>query len=202
LLASIALCLATTVILKMHLGPSTKVRRPAYALVTLLPLLWLLTVTMTAGTEKIFSNDPKIGFLTASAAAMVSNHALALNYRLDAVVTGLFMLMVAIIFLCSAREWVLLLARHKLAELKETPAIWLPEYAVAEARPFHLFSLFLLGLMLLKELSGEAAMERARPANVARGCAHSKLAVTSKARRREIYLQVTEKRFKGINRCC
>src|SRR5258705_1113644 len=51
LLASIALCLATTVILKMHLGDRP---RPAFALVTLIPLMWLLSVTMTAGVQKIF----------------------------------------------------------------------------------------------------------------------------------------------------
>src|SRR5205085_1425107 len=58
MLAAIALCLVTTVILKMHLAPATelspKVRRPAYALITFIPLLWLLAVTMTAGYEKIF----------------------------------------------------------------------------------------------------------------------------------------------------
>jgi carbon starvation protein len=202
LLASIALCLATTVVLKMHLPPTSERRRPAFALVTFLPLLWLLTVTMTAGLEKIFSADPKIGFLSGSAAVMLTNHALALNYRLDAVVTGTFLLMTALIFLGSAREWILLLARHKLANLKETPAVWLPEYVVAEARPFHLFSLFMLGFMLVKELSGEAAMDRAHQPDMVCGCADSKLAKTPVARRREIYLQTTEKRFKGINRCC
>src|SRR5665213_273024 len=122
LLASIALCLGTTVILKMHLPSPPKRGQPAFALITLLPLLWLLTVTITASVEKIFSADPKIGFLSASAAAMGTNHALALNYRLDALVTGLFLVLVALIFLCSVREWILLLARRKLAALKETPA--------------------------------------------------------------------------------
>src|SRR5205807_2069473 len=79
-------CLATTIILKMQLKPAAEkaagtaqplasaaahpaaVRRPAYALVTLLPLLWLLAVTMTAGLEAIFHHEsnparPRIGFL-------------------------------------------------------------------------------------------------------------------------------------------
>ncbi len=68
LLASIALCLATTVILKMQLSPrdkqTTRVRKPSFALITLLPLVWLLTVTMTAGWQKIFHEDTRIGFLS------------------------------------------------------------------------------------------------------------------------------------------
>src|SRR6266540_802271 len=73
LLASIALCLATTVILKMQLaqsppgkgqiprtadaqnsmtdGQGFNVGRPVFALVSLVPLVWLLSVTMTAGVQ-------------------------------------------------------------------------------------------------------------------------------------------------------
>jgi carbon starvation protein len=212
LLASIALCLATTIVLKMQLAPQSealgqKPGRPIFALITLLPLLWLLAVTMTAGVEKIFSADPLIGFLSGAAKAMATNRELAFNYRLDAIVTGVFLIMVALIFLFSLREWVLLLARRKLAGLRETPPVWLPEYAVAEGRPFHLFHLLLLALLLIKELSGEAAMERARRSESA--CAGDgpvanapNAGQTKKARQRQIYLQVAEKRFNGVNRCC
>src|SRR6185503_13524982 len=70
LLASIALCLATTVILKMQLAPANQSegttppsRKPWFALVTLIPLVWLLAVTFTAGVQKIAHPDPRIGFL-------------------------------------------------------------------------------------------------------------------------------------------
>lgn len=68
MLAAIALCLGTTIILKMQLqskvqGPRSKVGKPSLVLVTLIPLAWLLAVTFTAGAEKIWSPDPRIGFL-------------------------------------------------------------------------------------------------------------------------------------------
>ncbi len=69
LLAAIALCLGTTIILKMHLGRSkvegreSRAKKPAFTLITLIPLVWLVAVTFTAGVQKIFHPDPRIGFL-------------------------------------------------------------------------------------------------------------------------------------------
>src|SRR5207245_7071147 len=71
MLAAIALCLGTTILLKMGLATAqpevqstkSKVGRPALAFITLVPLVWLLAVTMTAGVQKIFHSDPRIGFL-------------------------------------------------------------------------------------------------------------------------------------------
>jgi carbon starvation protein len=248
LLASIALCLATTVILKMQLAkpaasdndaaPQTPARRgrPIFALVTLLPLLWLLTVTMTAGTEKIFHSDPKIGFLAAmrgidqklpalqaavetakragDAAAIAAaeqalraSTAMRFNAQLDTVVAAVFMVMVGLIFLLSAREWILLLARRKVAQLKETAPVWLPAYAVTEAGSPRVLGLFALVLTLAKELSGEAAVERAKSPAVetCSVCDHTDNAPQSsdaKERQREAYLKGASKRFEGVNRCC
>ncbi len=79
MLAAIALCLGTTIILKMQLQPEGGVtrrpdnlglaelappkRKPALALITLIPLVWLVAVTFTAGVQKIWHPDPRIGFL-------------------------------------------------------------------------------------------------------------------------------------------
>ena len=55
LLAAIALCVATTILLKMH--------GAKYMWITCAPLAWLVTVTFTAAWQKIFSPLPAIGFL-------------------------------------------------------------------------------------------------------------------------------------------
>ncbi len=192
LLAAIALCLATTVILKMQLQDSAS-GRPIFAWITLIPLLWLLTVTITAGAEKIWHPNPKIGFL-AAAAVDAANPRLRFNWLLDAAVTGCFLLMILAIVTLSVREWILLLARQRISRLSETAPVWLPAYAVAEARPRDLGSLLLLALLLAREWSGQAAVDRAQER--ACGCAEAKQV------RVHAYLQVTQKRFDGINRCC
>jgi carbon starvation protein len=143
---------------------------------------------MTAGVEKIFHPNPKIGFL-AAAKAFSGNPALHFNALLDAAVTGLLLLMILSIVLLSVREWLLLLARRILPRLSETIPVWLPGYAVAEAGPRGSVSLLMLALMLIKELSGENAIQRAR---------ETQPAVTAD----RAYLQVAQKRFDGIHRCC
>ncbi len=237
MLAAIALCLATTVILKMQLRPGAaaiapaKSGRPWLALVTLIPLVLLVAVTFTAGVEKIWSPDPRIGFLAAAdinarkaaeaasaasaakdasvlaaaQAALLTNKRLQFNNLLDAVMAGFFLLLAGVILLLSIREWILLLARKKLSELRETPPVWLPDYALAAGRPLRLFSLLALAFALAKELSGEAEMDRARQAAAVCECTGercgSEMARATKAEQRR-YLEMTEHRFRGIRRCC
>jgi carbon starvation protein len=218
LLAAIALCLATTIILKMHLAPKTpltpKKQRPAFALVTLIPLLWLLTVTMTAGVQKIFHSDPKIGFLAmaqkldkdyvalqgaddeASRKLALNNRVQHFNQYLDAFVAGAFIILVSIIFLMSVREWLLLLARKRIATLRETEPTWLPDFAVAEAKPLGALSYLALFIGLGKELSGEADVERAR-AQICACTEHHEPKTDA-----QLYVDTTEARYKNIRRCC
>jgi carbon starvation protein len=110
LLATTALALGTTVLIKSQ--------RPWFAVTTLIPMVWLLSVTMTAGWQKILDADPRIGFWTqaeqlsaklasgAIAADQVARtQALIFNNRLDAAVTAVFMLLVAIVVADAARAW-------------------------------------------------------------------------------------------------
>jgi carbon starvation protein len=55
MLAAIALTTATVVLFKM--------KRERYAWVTMVPTAWLLICTLTAGLQKLFHADPRIGFL-------------------------------------------------------------------------------------------------------------------------------------------
>jgi len=98
MLAAVALMLGTVVIFKM--------KKDRFAWVTAVPAVWLLCCTMTAGWLKIFSSDPKLGFLAHAdkyAAAIAEGKVLApakslaamervvFNDRLDAALCVLFM---------------------------------------------------------------------------------------------------------------
>jgi len=119
LLAAVALCVATTILIKMG--------RQRYAWVTLAPLAWIVVVTMTAGAQLVFSADPKLGFFARAAAAAGAADPDAarrvFNYHLDAVITLFFMAVVALLIFTSAREWWLVLSKRKAAVVHETPFV-------------------------------------------------------------------------------
>ncbi len=120
LLATVALCVATTIIIKMH--------RAKYAAVTLAPLAWLVVVTFTASWHKIFDPNLRVGFL-AQARALAAGPAtsattrLIFNNRLDAAVTGVLVLMVALILIESVRQWIGVLSGREEARVKEVPFV-------------------------------------------------------------------------------
>ena len=110
MLAGIALLLCTTVLVKM--------KRERYVWVTLVPTAWLLVTTLTAGVQKIFHPDPKIGFLAlankfseaagqgtvlAPAKSIAEMQRVAFNNYVDAVVCALFVLLVLAMCFFAAR---------------------------------------------------------------------------------------------------
>jgi carbon starvation protein len=133
LLAVIAFCLGTTVLIKMG--------RARYAWVTAVPLVFLISVTFSAGWIKIFSPDEKMGFLAgakayaAKIAAGGSEKDLATWHKvlhmnqIDAAVAGFFLVCVAIIVIGCAWEWARLLLGNKAIVLRESPYVALPDAA-------------------------------------------------------------------------
>ncbi|MTC71267.1 pyruvate/proton symporter CstA [Providencia sp. wls1914] len=109
MLAGMALMLCAVVLFKM--------KRQAYAWVALLPTAWLLVCTMTAGWEKTFSEDARVGFLAVAnkfQAMLDSGNLppqytesqltqLVFNNRLDAGLTIFFMIVVVVLALFSIR---------------------------------------------------------------------------------------------------
>jgi carbon starvation protein len=119
LLAAVALCVATTILVKMG-----KLR---YSWVPLVPLAWLAAATLTAGWQKVFSPDPKLGFLshaTSLANSSAPNTArMIFNDRVDAALALFFMAIVLVVILASAREWYLVAARKKRPQVNEAPFV-------------------------------------------------------------------------------
>jgi carbon starvation protein len=120
LLATVALCVATTIIIKMH--------RAKYAAVTLIPLAWLVAVTFTASWHKILDASPRIGFLAqaralGSAPASAANSRLIFNNQLDAAVTAGLVLMVALVLIESIRQWLGVLRGQREIVMRETPFV-------------------------------------------------------------------------------
>ena len=125
LLAVVALCVATTILIKMN--------KTRYAWVTLVPMVWLVLATQTAGYQKMLHSDPRIGFLAeaqrlsgllergaVAPAQIVPTQRLIFNNRLDAAVTALFAVLVLVIVADSVREWMAIITRRKVPVLRES----------------------------------------------------------------------------------
>ena len=137
LLAVIAFCLGTTILIKMG-----KVR---YVAVTGIPLLFLMSATFCAGYIKIFDANPKMGFLAAAAdfgnkisaggteQQLKDWAAQQLNFQVDAIVTGFFLIAVGVIFVGCAIEWVKLLSGKKQSITRESPYVRLDDLETTTA---------------------------------------------------------------------
>ncbi|RSC97720.1 carbon starvation CstA family protein [Pandoraea apista] len=127
MLAAIALILATCVLFKL--------KRERFAWVTILPTLWLLACTLTAGWQKMFDPDPKVGFLAHAAkyqAALADGKLLApaksvaqmqqivFNDYVDATLAGVFMFVVVAVAFFGLRT-ILEARRANKPTARETP---------------------------------------------------------------------------------
>jgi len=127
MLAAVALMLGTVVLFRM--------KRERYAWVALVPTVWLLACTLTAGWLKIFSSDPKVGFLAhatryadglkqgvliAPAKTPEAMSRIVFNDRLDAALCALFIFVVLSVMVYSVRACLAARASNK-PTVKETP---------------------------------------------------------------------------------
>jgi carbon starvation protein len=133
MLAGIALILATCVLFKM--------KRGQYAWVTIVPTIWLLLCTLTAGWQKIFHADVKIGFVShankfqaaidqgvilAPAKTMVQMRQIVFNDYIDAGLAAFFMFVVVAVLIAGVRT--IMNARGQSAPTsKETPFTPMPQ---------------------------------------------------------------------------
>ncbi len=127
MLAAVALLLGTVVLFKM--------KKDKYAWVTIAPACWLLVCTLTAGWQKIFSEDAKIGFLAhaskyadalsqgkllAPAKSPEAMGRIVFNDRLDAALCALFIFVVLSVLLYSVKA-VLAARAEGRPTVRETP---------------------------------------------------------------------------------
>jgi carbon starvation protein len=133
LLAAVALCVATSILIKMN--------KARYAWVTILPMVWVVVVTQTGAYQKLFHPNPRIGFMADARRLTEMVHAgkvgpeslasverLIFNNRLDAAVTALLAFLVLVILADSAREWIGILRGRKKPSLHEA------EYVVSSLK--------------------------------------------------------------------
>jgi carbon starvation protein len=128
LLAAVALVVATTILLKMG--------RVRWLWVTLVPMAWLIVVTMTASYQKVFDANPRIGFLSGAnqlaaqiasglvpAAKIAETQRLMFNLRLDAGVTIVLASMILLMLIEALGQWYAILSRRREPTLHESPYV-------------------------------------------------------------------------------
>ena len=132
MLAGIALILATCVLFKM--------KRARYAWVTMVPTAWLLVCTLTAGWQKVFHDNVRIGFVAhakkfqaaidqglvlAPAKTMFEMERIVFNDYVDAALAGFFMLVVLSVLVFGVRT-VLKARAAAVPSTSESPFVAMP----------------------------------------------------------------------------
>jgi carbon starvation protein len=128
LLGVVALAVGTTIIVKKH--------GPRFMWITLTPMVWIVSVTYTASYQKIFSADPRLGFLAQAAdlraaiaggmlpaEQIAQSERLIFNANLNAFVCGMFIVLVSAVLIDSARVWIGLIRGTRPRTLNETPFV-------------------------------------------------------------------------------
>lgn len=130
MLASMALILGTVVLFKM--------KKQRYAWVTIIPTIWLLITSLTAGWQKIFHENPKIGFLAqankfsdgiaqgtliAPAKSLADMQTIVMSNQINAGLCAFFML-VAVVMLVSSIRVIRRALKNPLPSVHEAKAVY------------------------------------------------------------------------------
>jgi carbon starvation protein len=130
LLAAVALTVCTTLLIKAG--------KLKWAWVTGIPLAWDAVVTLTASYQKVFSDDPKLGFFSqrdkfqdaidagevvAPAKSMDDMHAVVTNSTVDGILAALFAVLIVIVIADAARIWVRAIRARRPLPTTETPFV-------------------------------------------------------------------------------
>ncbi|WP_330173685.1 carbon starvation protein A [Streptomyces sp. NBC_01498] len=130
LLAAVALAVCTTLLVKSG--------RLKWAWVTAVPLAWDAAVTLTASWQKIFSDDPKVGFFTQRdvyltgiengevippAKTMDDMHTVVTNSTVDGVLCALFAILIIVVIADAGRVCYRAIRHPESVKLSETPYV-------------------------------------------------------------------------------
>jgi carbon starvation protein len=141
LLAAVALTVATTLLIKSG--------RLKWAWVTGVPLAWDAAVTLTASYQKVFSDDPKIGFFAqrdsykealdagevlAPATSEAAMQKIVTNSTVDGVLAALFAVLIVVVILDASRVWFKAIRAREPLPSTEAPAV--PARIIAPAGLF------------------------------------------------------------------
>jgi carbon starvation protein len=95
--------------------------------VTLLPLTWLASATLTAGWQKVFSPLPALGFLSHARSLANSTNPdagrMIFNDYVNATLALFFMAVVVVVIAASAREWWMVANKRKAPKVHEAPYV-------------------------------------------------------------------------------
>jgi carbon starvation protein len=129
LLAAVALTVGTTILIKSG--------RLKWAWVTAVPLAWDATVTLTASYQKVFSDDPKLGFFAqrdafqqaiddgevlAPAQNLDDMEQIVTNTTIDGILAAFFAVLIIVIIADAARVWIGIIQGRRPIETTEVPA--------------------------------------------------------------------------------
>jgi carbon starvation protein len=163
LLAAVALTVATTLLIKAG--------KLKWAWVTGVPLAFDLAVTLTASYQKVFSDEPRLGFfaqrdtykealdngeILAPAKTLDEMNTVVTNSTVDGILAALFAVLIIVVVLDASRIWVRAIRARGPLETTETPFVeselFAPAMTVREA---------VRGVRwYLREVSGEAGYEK------------------------------------------